>query len=573
MNALSPRTVRERIRSGFRDSFVAALLVLLVSQAVVAQTRVNDVFGRTLNKRGLTLVDWDGYMANPLIKFYLLPPTNAGLPGSAVLTASGVRLYFDSPGTVSAHGPSKSVFFNKQNIAVPVNISIFPDRDNIDEDYSLTIVFTGGNGLSQTNSIPIHVVDQDIERPNNFLVTANFDRDITGIFANATRRVLTVQAANDWSYFFDGMKLDPVSRGTESTSIWSNNFNGSYAFTNTNNYTGYLLYAYGTTNAVHRSGGEGSYSGGKQTSKGVPLPIKRSGGFESEILGNYNALGWLYLPSDDAWLATGNLGNETNDFYSIAHHEIGHALIFNQAHPGFSAARAAGKFSSAAVTNYFGGPVSIDGSDHLNGTIDPESGQGVFGYEYYGKIPRKRWIITKLDLLCAQEVGYVLRPTSAFASLAFPKQTLPQAFADKLYYAKLIASGGIPFYNWEIKAGILPAGLTLDSFTGVLSGTSVASGEYSFTVRVRDYHEMGATLEQYFILRIAEAPQVKLSISILGQLGDNQSCVTFQGAPNRQRVSQISSNLDVWTSFGTDSTALDSYQWIEKNLQQFSQRF
>jgi hypothetical protein len=42
-------------------------------------------------------------------------------------------------------------------------------------------------------------------------------------------------------------------------------------------------------------------------------------------------------------------------YYSVAHHEIGHALIFNPAHAGFATAKTAGGFSSAAVTNYYGG--------------------------------------------------------------------------------------------------------------------------------------------------------------------------------------------------------------------------
>src|SRR6185436_3763 len=74
-----------------------------------AQTRVQDIFGRPLNQRGITLVDWDGFMANPQIRIYLLAPTNASLPGSATLTANGVRLYFDTPGTVGTNGPSKTI--------------------------------------------------------------------------------------------------------------------------------------------------------------------------------------------------------------------------------------------------------------------------------------------------------------------------------------------------------------------------------------------------------------------------------------------------------------------------------
>jgi hypothetical protein len=83
-----------------------SLLIALVQPAVRAQTVVQDIFGRTLNQHGLTLVDWDGYLANPLIRFYLVPPTNAALPASATLTVNGARLYFDLPSGVGPNGPS-----------------------------------------------------------------------------------------------------------------------------------------------------------------------------------------------------------------------------------------------------------------------------------------------------------------------------------------------------------------------------------------------------------------------------------------------------------------------------------
>ena len=262
--------------------------VLLVIHALcftaAAQTGVQDIFGRSLNQRGITLVDWEGYLANPLIKFYVFPPTNAVLPGAATLTVNGARLYFDSPSNVSASGPGRTISLASATVGVAVRLSVFPDHDSLDEDYTLTIVFTGANNVKETNTVPIHVIDQDLQRTNDFVITGNFDRDISGFFTNATRRALVRQAADDWSYFFRGMNLDPVPAGSETTYIWSNNFNGGYYFSNTNNYTGYLLYAYGTTNSEHRSGGEGSYGGGVQKSAGSPLGIKRSGGFEAEIL-------------------------------------------------------------------------------------------------------------------------------------------------------------------------------------------------------------------------------------------------------------------------------------------------
>ncbi|MDQ6630870.1 MAG: Ig domain-containing protein, partial [Verrucomicrobiota bacterium] len=489
-----------------------------------------------MTQRGITLVDWDGYMANPLIRFYVLPPANAVLSGSAKLTANGGRLYFDNPSTVSTNGPSKTLTLTNANSRVAVGLSIFPDRDGLDEDYTLTIVFTGANNAKQTNTIPIHVRDLDLQRTNEFVVTENFQRDITGFFNNPAARAVVKLAADDWSYFFTSMNLDPVLVGTETTYIWSNNFSGGYYFKNTNSYTGYLLYPYGITNSNHSSSAEGSYSGPVQKSGGVPLTIKRSGGFEAETNGNYNTLGWLYLTNDNEWLITGSYRDETNDFYSITHHETGHALIFNEAHLGFNSAFTIGGFTNALVTNYYGGIVPIDSSDHLGGVIDPESGQGAFGNEYSGSIPRRRWLITKLDLLCAQQVGYTLHSNSIFTPLAFPSNALPAAAMTIPFNYSFTATGGIPFYNWEIMAGSLPPGISLDSFTGLLSGMPATNGVFNFSVRLRDYHETAIGASQSFTLNVAPPPRPQLTLSIVGQGESSNARLLLYGTTGQRQV-------------------------------------
>jgi hypothetical protein len=553
---------------------LAGLFLLVASPyAGSAQTVVQDIFGRSLNQPGLTLVDWDGYLANPLIKFYVFPPAGAALPGSATLTANGVRLYFDTTSSVSTNGPSKTISLTSAGVGVPVRLSIFPDRDSVDENYTLTIVFTSATNAKQTNTVSIHVIDQDIQRTNDFVITENFDRDVTGFFTNALSRAVVKQAAEDWAYFFGDMNLDTVAAGTENTYIWSNNFSGVYLFSNTNSYRGYLLYAYGTTNDVHRSGGEGNFGGPVQTSGGSPLTIKRSGGFEAEIYGNFNTLGWLLLTNDDSWLASGNLGDETNDFFSIAHHEIGHALIFNPAHPGFSTAKAAGAFTNAAVTNYYGTNVPIDAFDHLNGVIDPESGQGAFGYEYYGDIPRKRWLITKLDVLCAQQVGYALRNSSTLAALAFPSNALPPMMSGILFSNTFIATGGIAFYDWDVSAGTLPPGLTLDSFTGTLAGKPTTSGAFNFTIRVRDYHETGAGLTQSFTINVAPPPPAQLAISLSGLGTDTQARVNLTDPAGQHQAIQTSSNLIDWTPLVTNASGTNNFLFIETNALSYPTRF
>ena len=209
-----------------RPLAVAVLWILgcAWSSPATAQTLVQDVFGRTLNQQGITLVDWDGYMANPLMTFYILPATNAVLPGSATLSADGARLYFDLPSTVSADGPTKTIPLSDAGIGVPTGFSIFPAHSDPDGNYTLTIVFVDANFVRQTNTIPIRVLDGDARRANDFVVTPDFSQDATGFFTNETARALVNQAANDWTYYFTSMNLDPVAAGAEQTFIWSNNF-------------------------------------------------------------------------------------------------------------------------------------------------------------------------------------------------------------------------------------------------------------------------------------------------------------------------------------------------------------
>jgi hypothetical protein len=556
--------------------WLVAVCLLAVSLSARAQVAVQDIFGRSLNQHGITLVDWDGYMANPLIKVYLFAPTNAALPGTLTLSADGPYLYLSTPSSVSSNGPSASVSFADSS-GVAVGLSTFPGRDSASEDHTLTLVFADAHGSKQTNTVPIHVLDLDVPRTNDFVVTMNFDHDITQVFTtNAVRRSLATQAANDWTYFFTGMNLDRVNAGTEQTDIWSNNFNGGNYFLNTNVYTGFLLYAYGTTNSTHRSGGEGSYAGQDQTSGGVALPIHRSGGFESEIYGNYNTLGWLFLTNANDWLVSGNLGNETNDFYSIAHHEIGHALIFNPNHPGYNRAKTNGAFTSAAVTNYYGGPVPIDSNDHLTGAIDPESGQGAFGYEYYGNIPRKRWVMTKLDLLCAQEVGYVLRDFAALRPLSLPAIDPPPAATQTLPYSLSFSNaplGGIPVYAWDIVGGSLPAGLSLDSFTGTISGTPATNGTFSISLRLRDYHEGSAGIVRTFPITVAPPPPLELSFQTVGQGNTMAADLVINGTTGQRQILLASTDLITWFPLVTNSSGTNLFEFMDSNLSGAPQRF
>jgi hypothetical protein len=63
---------------------------------------------------------------------------------------------------------------------------------------------------------------------------------------------------------------------------------------------------------------------------------------------------------------------------------------------------------------------------------------------------------------------------------------LPAASAGSYYSSTLAASGGSTPYSWDVTAGFLPPGLTLNQATGEISGSPGTSGVYSFSITVTD---------------------------------------------------------------------------------------
>ena len=497
-----------------------ALVAVCLAPAAHALNEIvfEDIFARRLNERGMTLVDWEGQIANPAIRIFVRPPSDATFPASAVISSAQPRLYFDLPSQATATGPTKSLSF-PNSTPVPVLVSIFPDRDTSDENHTLTVTFTAAGGAQRVQALAVHVVDQDKATPPVFNVTVDFSRDTTGFFADAAKRNIVRQAAEDWAYFFTDMNLDLVPIGAEATFIWdSTGFLTGTFLSNAAAYRGYLLYAYGINSATtpYRSGGEASDAGSFQSSGGNALQLKRSGGTEIEIKGNFNTLGWSLTTGDDDWWRASNFGNEQNDLYSIAHHEIGHALIFHPAHTLFDGFKTNGAVDDADVVAYEGAAPTIDATDHLNGSIDRLSRKGAFGYEYFGDVPRRRWAITKLDLLVARAIGYTLRATSAFVALDIATTGLPRGGVGGYYSQPVRAVGGVPFYRWSLVAGALPPGLALDSFTGAISGIPTAVGTSNFTVELRDYDTATAPVTRALSLRVEATPFVLTAVERSG---------------------------------------------------------
>ncbi|NEX95015.1 IPT/TIG domain-containing protein, partial [Caulobacter sp. 17J65-9] len=74
----------------------------------------------------------------------------------------------------------------------------------------------------------------------------------------------------------------------------------------------------------------------------------------------------------------------------------------------------------------------------------------------------------------------------AAPTLALAPASLGNGTVGVAYSATVTASGGTAPYGYEVVAGALPTGLTLNATTGELTGTPTAGGSFNFTVRATD---------------------------------------------------------------------------------------
>jgi hypothetical protein len=85
------------------------------------------------------------------------------------------------------------------------------------------------------------------------------------------------------------------------------------------------------------------------------------------------------------------------------------------------------------------------------------------------------------------------------------EKALPKAILAARYESKLEATGGVPPRSWEVVAGQLPPGLSLDPVSGTISGTPTALGQFRFAVEVSDSDDPADTRSREFTLTVISA--------------------------------------------------------------------
>ena len=102
--------------------------------------------------------------------------------------------------------------------------------------------------------------------------------------------------------------------------------------------------------------------------------------------------------------------------------------------------------------------------------------------------------------------------------------SVPGGTVGVSYSATLQASGGTPPYTWSLDSGSLPAGLTLNSSTGAITGTPTAAGTSPFTAKVSDSAMQSDT--QPLSITVAPAPVSPPTITTTG-LPDGRVGTTY----------------------------------------------
>lgn len=485
---------------------LALLVPLLVTAPAYAAgpASVIDRFGRTVNTYGVQLVDWQGYLANPYVELTVRPPVDGPFPVTIDLKADGTsRLMMDLPSQLTATGATKSLTFANANEQKTFKLAIHSKRGpGQDELYTLRLTVRAANNTTYTQTMPIRV-QQDEKTAIEPTVPITFDYrydNITGYFNNAAFRTAAEEAVKDWFRFFDLQPFDTVAAGAETNRLPGNDWQNTISVTNQSAYNGMYVFFRGIQTPY--STGFPAANGRYHTRNGqqVAGPLHRS----TSMIFEYDEAGKQLFTSlaDEDWYKT-TIAGSVLDVHGLVMHEYGHALAYHSDWAGMRSFVNSAGANDPEVTAYQGRTVPLDSSYHVPGNQpywDRISGQSG-GWTHL--FPTRRWMLTKLALLVAENAGWTLnRNLTPFLAPSIVTTSLPNVPTGQAYQQRLTAKGGVPFYDWRVTSGSLPAGLTLDRFTGVISGTPTTAGTSSFTVELRDYDAASTPVTRTFQLTV-----------------------------------------------------------------------
>jgi hypothetical protein len=150
----------------------------------------------------------------------------------------------------------------------------------------------------------------------------------------------------------------------------------------------------------------------------------------------------------------------------------------------------------------------------------------------------------------------LIEETSFFAALpalAVVTSSLPAATVGVPYSATLQETGGSGVSNWSVSNGVLPAGLTLDAATGVISGTPATAGSNGFILTDTDPGPPSQTETASLFISVAAAPLVTTTPPSSGTTTTPGTTTTTPGTTTTAPVSGATQTTPVGTAAATPS--------------------
>lgn len=146
--------------------------------------------------------------------------------------------------------------------------------------------------------------------------------------------------------------------------------------------------------------------------------------------------------------------------------------------------------------------------------------------------------------------------TVSCPTITVSPNTLPNAPIGQAYSQTVTQTGGTGTITWSVSSGTLPTGVTLNSTSGVISGTPTVAGSYTFTITATD--AFGCTgIHNYTI--VVACPTISLNPGTLppGNVGFayNQT-ITVTGSTNSFTFAVSSGTLPPGVTLNTTSGVL-----------------